>query len=140
MILKTRWAVIVLIIVIIGAVWIYTQIPTFNEENTTVPATLTPDDPGVKEEFQRIANTPYNEQTYNCLNKSRDFHTYILLHDSKANAYLRTIYHSTGNYAHAFVQWNGQAYDPTNPEWYGVDYQKYLTKMAEEGFNSLYWK
>ena len=107
-----------------------------NINAVTVQPTLTPNDPGVKAEFQRIANTPYDEVNYNCLNKSREFHTYILLHDSKVNAYLRTIYHSTGNYAHAFVQWNGQAYDPTNPEWYGVDYQKYLTKMAEEGFNT----
>ncbi|MDD1775171.1 MAG: hypothetical protein LUQ24_06555 [Methanobacterium sp.] len=95
---------------------------------------LSPNDTAVKAEFNRIASIPYDEVNYNCLNKSSDFHNYLLQH-GVTNAYLVRIMHESGDYMHAFVVWDGLAYDPTNePPYYGVDYNKYIEALEEQGF------
>jgi len=39
---------------------------------------------------------------------------------------------------HMFVVWNGRAYDPTNkPPYYGVDYNKYIAALNEQGFTTV---
>lgn len=105
-----------------------------NQSNRTA---LSPDDPGVKAEFDRIAATPYDAANYNCLNKSRDFQNYLLQHGAN-NTYVVRIKHNSGSYMHMFVVWNGRAYDPTNkPPYYGVDYNKYIAALNEQGFTTV---
>lgn len=111
-------------------------------ENQTDPAenqtpTLSPADPGAKAKFDKIAATPYDEQTYNCLNKALDFHIYLLQHGA-TNVYLVRIKHENGTYIHAFIVWNGRAYDPTiKPPRYGADYNQYINTLREEGFTTV---
>jgi len=108
---------------------------TKDQENKT--SSLSPDDPGVKAEFDRIAAAPYDVANYNCLHKSQDFQNYLLQHGA-TNTYVVRIKHSSGSYMHMFVVWNGRAYDPTNkPPYYGVDYNKYIAALNEQGFTTV---
>jgi hypothetical protein len=107
-------------------------------ENQTPP--LSPEDPATKTEFNRIAATPYDVTSYNCLNKTMDFHNYILQHGAQDTQLVYTK-HQSGDYMHIFLIWNGLVYDPTiKPPCYGVDYDRYINAIRKEGFTTIYRK
>lgn len=106
--------------------------------NNTTPPNLTtqlsPDDPQVKAEFDRIAAVPYDEENYNCLNKSIDFRNY-LVERGATHTHIILIEHESKKYMHSFVLWDGLAYDPTKtPPTYGEDYNKYVEELEKLGF------
>lgn len=107
-------------------------------ENQTPP--LSPEDPATKTEFNRIAATQYDVTSYNCLNKTMDFHNYILQHGAQ-DTQLVWAKHQSGDYMHIFLIWNGLVYDPTiKPPCYGVDYDRYINAIRKEGFTTIYRK
>lgn len=98
--------------------------------NTTQPTNMTQ----VQNEFDIIANTPYNEQSNNCNNKSEDFANY-LVNNNASNVSLVEIEYKDGTYSHEFVEWNGLYYDPTNnPPYFGVNENEYLQALKKVGF------
>ena len=98
--------------------------------NTTLPVNMTK----VKKQFDIIANTPYNEQSNNCNNKSEDFANY-LVNNNASNVSLVEIGYKDGTYSHKFVEWNGLYYDPTNnPPYFGVNENEYLQALKKVGF------
>lgn len=109
-----------------------------NRSTATPPVSkaLSPEDPEIRAEFNRIADKPYNVESYNCEDKTLDFSNYVLQKDPHTQIYIKRIKHRTDNYMHAYLLWNGYAYDPTmKPPQYGVEYQKYLKILEKAGFN-----
>lgn len=102
---------------------------------TTYNQSLTPSDQGVHAKFNEIANKPYDEQNYNCLNKSKEFGDYLLSKNA-TGVYFVIITHESDQYNHAAIIWQGVVFDPTNqPALYAVDPGKYYSAMSELGFN-----
>jgi hypothetical protein len=118
-----RWNLVLLILVLIGSVFVYGYSPSVAQSINPLP------------EFNKIYHTPYNEQTYNCLNKSVDFATY-LKNNNQTNIEYVNIAYKTGVYSHQFVLWNGQVYDPTDDE-YNVSEIKYINWLESDGFTGV---
>lgn len=113
------------------------QAPDDQNSSTNQTPTLSPDDPGAKAEFNRIAATQYDVQNYNCLNKTIDFHNYILQHGAQ-DTHLVWVKHQSGDYMHIFLVWNDLVYDPTiKPPCYGVNYDKYINAIKKQGFTTV---
>ncbi len=111
---------------------------TGGQMNNSTPPHLTtqlsPDDPQVKAEFDRIAAVPYDEKNHNCLNKSIDLRNY-LVERGAPHTHILFIEHESGEYMHAFVLWDGLVYDPTKtPPTYGEDYNRYVEELEKLGF------
>lgn len=94
-------------------------------------------DKEIREEFDRIADTPYNVDNYNCTHKSLEFAT-ILIHKYKQkNITFNILPHQDGTYNHAFLLWEEMVYDPTSkPPFYREDYDTYLKIMEQNGFQT----
>ncbi len=84
-------------------------------------------DKKIRREFDRIAATPYDVERNNCTHKSLEFAT-ILIHEYNCKDIIFNILpHQDGQYNHAFITWNGRAYDPTSkPPFYREDYEEYF--------------
>jgi hypothetical protein len=99
---------------------------------------LGPDLSSVNKKFIEIRNIPYNEKTMNCKTKSELFAAY-LKENGAQNIGLVTIVHSSGQYSHEFVDWNGHFYDMCNNEVlsYKLSKKAYLIKLDKMGFKGL---
>ena len=96
---------------------------------------LSPNNTTVQVAFQEIRTTPYNEKQYNCKNKSEDFAKY-LVENGATDVSLVNISYKDKTYAHQFVVWQGNAYDPCNNEIlvYNLPLQPYLAGLYSIGF------
>jgi len=94
-------------------------------------------DKEIRKEFDRIAATPYDVERNNCTHKSLEFAT-ILIHEYNCKDIIFNILpHQDGQYNHAFITWNGRAYDPTSkPPYYQTDLGGYLGVMEQNGFQT----
>lgn len=88
----------------------------------------------IKVFFDQIASVPYDEKNYNCVHKSVEFGNFLLDQGATGVAIVQ-IPHESQNYSHAFIKWNGMAFDATNtPPYFGVDYNVYLEALSRIGF------
>lgn len=91
----------------------------------------------IKAEFDRIAETPYDDKSYNCVNKSYDFAKF-LKKNNQTGIYLARTQYKTGEYSHIFVVWNDKAYDPTSvPPVYAVEKYKFFRQLNSEGWGFI---
>jgi hypothetical protein len=92
----------------------------------------------VDKKFLEIRNIPFNEKTMNCTTKSELFAAY-LKENGAHDIGLVTIVHSSNQYSHEFVDWNGHFYDMCNNEVlsYKLSKKAYLVKLDKIGFNGL---
>ena len=99
---------------------------------------LGPDLSSVDKKFMEIRNIPYNEKNMNCKTKSELFAAY-LVENGAQNIGLVTIVHSSGQYSHEFVDWNGHFYDMCNNGVlsYKLSKKAYLVKLNKMGFKGL---
>ncbi len=120
---------------IINTIRLMTNTKSLNDTKQSLNTTMQPVNMTLmKNEFYIIANTPYNEQTNNCNNKSEDFANY-LVNNNASNVSLVEIEYKDGSYSHEFVEWNGLYYDPTNnPPYFGVNENEYLQALKKVGF------
>ena len=97
-----------------------------------------PDLSSVDKKFIEIRNIPFNENTMNCTTKSELFAAY-LKENGAHDIGLVTIVHSSGQYSHEFVDWNGHFYDMCNNGVLSYEFSKkaYLVKLDKIGFNGL---
>lgn len=86
-------------------------------------------------EFMSIHDKPYNEVTYNCLNKSVDFANYLKEYNQTNVSYVNIAY-KTGDYSHQFVIWNSECYDPTSGA-YDVNETTYINYLESKGFTGI---
>lgn len=109
---------------------------TFNQSTTPVMVShVSPSDPKIKAKFDEIANIPYDEVNYNCLNKSEDFADFLLL---KNTSDVNIVILEGSQYSHVCVLWDGLIYDPTNtPPLYGVDQNKYYKALNNLGYTTI---
>ncbi|MGB9978130.1 hypothetical protein [Methanobacterium sp.] len=97
----------------------------------------TPEDQEINKSFHKIAALKYDVKKCNCKHKSNEF-VDVLAKKGAKNIYLITIEHESGEYSHMVVSWEDKIYDATaTPPVYGMDENKYLTKIMEYGFNGL---
>ena len=100
------------------------------QQNNTTTTTFNPHN-----QFNKIYQTPYNEHTYNCLNKSVDFATYLKNNNQTNIKYVNMRYKS-GEYSHQFVLFNEGVYDPTSGV-YNISETDYINFLEKDGFTGI---
>ncbi|MBZ2166279.1 hypothetical protein [Methanobacterium spitsbergense] len=101
------------------------------------PEKLDPSNTKIYNEFLRIHNIPYNEQSYNCTHKTNDFAKYLINLGVK-NLSTLNIGYKDGKYNHIFLVWNEMAFDPTNQDiTYNIPLTDYLGALYKIGFTGM---
>ena len=133
--MKLNKIILILIFVLIFsfAIYIIGNV-SYNINNQTVEENVSPE---ITEEdrlvFDKIANTPYDVENYNCMHKSLDFQHHMI--EKGHVCFIKRILHSSGNYMHAFVLCNEAVFDPTSkPSFWNYDLKEYLRIMEKSGF------